>query len=424
MTTSEGARDGVLFEDAVWTWERALPLKYVLCSEEWDGELIVFARCADADGLFVEPAPRRERLTLRGCAPTGRLLKAVERCGGGAGGPGGRAGSGGPAEPLDLGQLAVIVDFPVPGADPGADPFDAFDAHHWDLAAPVLLGCRPSALDPALWDVTVEAEVDGPLWRRAEPADARWLLFNGAGGGGVGECRRVEGLYARRPSPAGPPLRLIGCEPGERLLRRLVRPRADGDRVTLLAVDRTGRVMRSAEHVPLEVVASRPSVLGGTLLDLWLREGPRERPVPAVRPVWDAWFEGPPAEPGSWAAFPPEGRAEWAAFAQARRGAGGPPSGPVRHLDGRYVTDVAALMCALGEAVSGPGGHYHQCWVTLRGCPCGGEQPPEPFTLVWHDAEVARRALAPVSVDTAGETPYFDDVLRLLARVGITVELR
>lgn len=73
---------------------------------------------------------------------------------------------------------------------------------------------------------------------------------------------------------------------------------------------------------------------------------------------------------------------------------------------------------------AGPGGHYHQCWGALRGCVCGGERPPAPFTLVWHDAEVARRALASVSVDTAGETPYVDDVLRLLAKVGITVELR
>ncbi|MGW7366881.1 hypothetical protein ACWGI8_26475 [Streptomyces sp. NPDC054841] len=127
---------------------------------------------------------------------------------------------------------------------------------------------------------------------------------------------------------------------------------------------------------------------------------------------------------GSWAAFPPEGRAEWAAFAAARQGVGQPLADPVRHLDGRHVTDVSALACALGEAVAGPGVHHHQCWGVLRGCQCGGEWPPTPFTLVWHDAEVARRALASVSVDTAGETSYVDDVLRLLARVGITVELR
>ncbi|MEE1782198.1 barstar family protein [Streptomyces sp. SP17BM10] len=146
--------------------------------------------------------------------------------------------------------------------------------------------------------------------------------------------------------------------------------------------------------------------------------------VPAARPVWDAWFEGPPAEPGTWAAFPSEGRAEWSAFAAARQDTGGLPTGPVRHLDGRHVTDVPGLVCAIGEAVAGPGGHYPQCWHALRGCPCGGDAPPEPFTLVWHDAEVARRALAAVSVDTEGQTPYVDDVLRLLARVGITVEPR
>ncbi|MFC9753817.1 hypothetical protein [Streptomyces sp. NPDC056921] len=411
----------MLVEEAVWTWERALPLKYVLVSEEWDGELIVWARCADADGLFVEPAPRRERLTLVECAPTGRLRKAVERVRHRSPAPDGSVGPGGPGR---LGQLDLVVDRPEPGTGPEDGPFCSPDAHRWQLLDPVLLDCRPSARDASLFDVTVEAEIDGPVWHRAEPADARWRLFNGAGGAGLGNCLRADGLYAHRPLPSAPPLRLIGCEPGERLLNRLVRSRADGDRVTLLALDRSGRVMRHQEHMPLGVVASRPSALGGALVDLWLGEGPAVRPAPAVRPVWDAWFEGPPAERGAWAAFPPEGRAEWAAFAAARQGADGPLPDPVRHLDGRHITDVQALVCALGEAVAGPGGHYQQCWGALRGCVCGGERPPAPFTLVWHDAEVAGRALASVSVDTAGETPYVDDVLRLLEKVGITVELR
>ncbi|MEU8437652.1 hypothetical protein AB0F18_33100 [Streptomyces sp. NPDC029216] len=398
----------MVIEERVWTWERALPLKYVLVSEEWDGELTVWARCAGVDGLFVDPAPRRERLTLVGCAPTGRLLKAAERS------------RRRPGEPVDLGALGLIVDFPVPGADPGGDPFDAYGDDHWELLAPVLVGCGPSGEDASLFDLVVEAEVDGPV-RRGEPADAEWRLFNGPGGGSLGGCRRVEGLYGDRPFPASPPLRLIGCEPGESLLRRLVRPRGDGDRVALLAVDRSGRVMRHPEPMPLRVLASRPSVLGGALVDLWLAEGPADRPVPAARPVWEAWFEGPPAEPGAWAAFPSEGRAEWAAFTAARQDAGRPLPGPVRHLDGRHVTDVPGLLCAIGEAVAGPGGHYPQCWHTLRGCPCGGDRPPSPFTLVWHEAGVARSALAAVTVDTAGETPYVDDVLRLLAGVGVTV---
>ncbi|MFJ6567992.1 hypothetical protein ACIQNU_11240 [Streptomyces sp. NPDC091292] len=412
-------------EEAVWTWEREFPLKYVLVSEEWDGERIVWAHCADAENLFVEPAPRRERLTLVACAPTGRLLKAVERARHRTVGPDGHIDS------ADLGDLGLIVDFVVPGADPEADPhkdYDAFDAHHWELIAPVVLACRSSALDASLVDVVIEAEVEGGMWQRPEPADALWRLFNSAVGAGLGECRRVEGLYADRPFRSAPPMRLIGCEPGERLLRRLVRPRADGDRVTFLAVDRSGHVMRHQEFMPLDVVASRPSALGGALVDLWLREGPRVRPAPTARPVWDAWFDGPPTEPGSWAAFPPEGRAEWALFTAARRDTDQTRATPVRHLvrhlDGRHITDVSALTCALGEAIAGPGGHYHQCWGALRGCQCGGEWPDAPFTLVWHDAEVARRALASVNVDTAGETPYVDDVLRLLTRVGITVELR
>ncbi|MFF3020985.1 hypothetical protein [Streptomyces sp. NPDC057939] len=410
--TSEEDADAVEILETVWSWERSLPLKYVLVSEEWDDELIVWAHCADADGLVVESAPRRQRLTLVGGSPTGRLLKAAEQL------------RDRPGTPIDLGALGLIAEFRVPGADPAGDPFHAYDTDHWELLAPVLIDCQPAANDATLVDLVIEAETDGPVWR-GEPAEAEWELFNGSGGGNLGACHRVEGLYGERPFPAPPPMRLIGCQPGERLLRRLVRPRGDGDRVTLLAVDRTGRVMRHQEHLRLQVIASRPSQLGGgALVDLWLREGPADRPDPAVRPVWDAWFEGAPAEPGGWTGFSPEGRREWAAFAAARSDTGSQLPGYVRHLDGRHVTDIPGFVCAIGEAFAGPGGHFNQCWHTLRGCPCGGDVPSSPFTLIWHDADVATRALAAVTVDTAGETPYLDGVLRLLAQVGIAVELR
>ncbi|MER7760389.1 hypothetical protein [Streptomyces sp. NPDC097619] len=419
-------------EDTVWTWERELPLRYVLVSEEWDGELTVWTRCAGADGLFVDPAPRRERLMLVDCAPVGRLLKAVE---------GFHAGSG---RPVPLGELAVIVDFPVFGADPACDPGGAYGDDHWELPDAVLTAAEPSASDPARYDLVVEAEARGPVWRRTEPADAEWSLFNGAGGGGLGVCHRIEGLYSElRPLVTAPPMRLIGCEPGEYLLRRLVRPRADGDRLRLLAVDRSGQVMRSWNDLALSVLASRPSTEGGTLLDLWLAAGPVARPLPETRPVWEAWYEGPPTETGTWAGLSTEGRREWGAFAAARHEAGragtaatstgsdGPSddasddvAAPVRHLDGRHVTDVPGLLCALGEAVAGPGGHDPQCWGVLRGCPCGGVAPATPFTLVWHEAAVARRALAEVTVDTAGERPYVDDVVDFLTGLGITVEFR
>lgn len=198
--------------ESTWTWERDRPLKYVLAEEEWDDEPTVWARCAEADGFFVEPAPHRKRLTLVGCAPTGRLLKAAEHA------------RHRPGEPVGLGALGLIVDFTVPGADPEKDPYGGYRDDHWELLAPVLTGCAPSGLGASLFDLVVEAGVDGPGWRD-EPADAEWRLFNGPGGGGLGACHRVEGLY--RGVPASPPMRLIGCEPGERLLRR---PAPDGPR--------------------------------------------------------------------------------------------------------------------------------------------------------------------------------------------------
>lgn len=58
---------------------RELPLRFALVDEEGDAERTVWARCVDAEGLFADRAAFRERLTLLGCAPTGRLLRAPDR---------------------------------------------------------------------------------------------------------------------------------------------------------------------------------------------------------------------------------------------------------------------------------------------------------------------------------------------------------
>lgn len=47
----------------------------------------------------------------------------------------------------------------------------------------------------------------------------------------------------------------------------------------------------------------------------------------------------------------------------------GTDAGSTCHPDGRFVTDVAGLRCALGEAVAGPGRHLDPCWGMLKGCP-------------------------------------------------------
>ncbi|MBX6384014.1 MAG: hypothetical protein IRZ07_13740 [Microbispora sp.] len=61
--------------DRVWTWDRPLPLRWLLFDEYTDTPGIAMGVCADIDGLFVppEPPPEPERFTLLGCDPAGPL---------------------------------------------------------------------------------------------------------------------------------------------------------------------------------------------------------------------------------------------------------------------------------------------------------------------------------------------------------------
>lgn len=99
-------------------------------------------------------------------------------------------------------------------------------------------------------------------------------------------------------------------------------------------------------------------------------------------------------------------------------------SGGAYHLDGRHVTDVPGLHCAMGEAVNGPGGYYGREWEGLKDCLGGGFGVIPPFTLIWHNAAAARQALADAPGDLEGTLSYMDDVIRLLERCGVTVSLR
>ncbi|MFD0733548.1 hypothetical protein [Planotetraspora mira] len=47
-----------------------------------------------------------------------------------------------------------------------------------------------------------------------------------------------------------------------------------------------------------------------------------------------------------------------------------------------------------------------------------------PFTLIWHDHDIARRALADVVYDPDDRLPYFEDIVQLLERFGVTLVLQ
>jgi hypothetical protein len=383
-------------------WDRDAPVRYLLVREDEEGTEQLWARCAGAEGLFVDPVPPpREVLTLRDCRPAGRLRDAL-------------------AEPesglRSLGDVCVEVSV------------DERPVGWWDLLDAVVLAQHRQAADPTRYDIVLGAAV-GPDEGGSElPAAPRFELFAGpAGGATVGRCRTVDGLYRPRANPTPVPLELIGCEPAEPLLAVLRRPRRrQRDWAELLALDRHGDVMAS-RTVGLAIGDAHPSVPGGTLIDITLVDGGDDRPVPAVRPVWAAWYQGPPTEPNLWARYDGQGRSAWLNLAaRAWRVPASQPdrTGGEHHLDGRFVTDVPGLHCAVGEALLGPGRYFGWGWDALNDCLCGGFGVAPPFTLVWHDSAVARRALADVVGDPEGRLCYFDDVVQLLERCGVTVELR
>ncbi|MCT4356864.1 hypothetical protein M5362_27460 [Streptomyces sp. Je 1-79] len=389
------ARYGQRYEDRTWAWERPHPLRFLLVAEEWDGEQTVWARCAGIRGLFADEEPPRERLTLTGCVPEGRLRKAVD---------------GAARERDRLGDLSLHID----------DETTERPTHDWELADVVVLDSRPNADDASRVDVLIETAVADRPDSRTEPRSGRVRIYNGWGGGWLGECRRVEGLYKPERPVARPALTLVGCQPEELMLRRLTTRRWAGDPVELFVLDRAGRVVRVMEHFFVHVREARPSVLGGALVDIAI-DGGLSKPLPhAARPVWDAWHEGAPSTPNAWAGLDTRGRAQWLGF--TRPVGGEDRVGDTCHLDGRFATDIPGVQCAVGEAIGGPGAHFARCWGALRGCPCGGNRLPGPVTLVWHDAHIAREALASVSADAAGELTYFESVVRLLEQSGIVVE--
>ncbi|MEV5509470.1 barstar family protein [Streptomyces orinoci] len=380
-------------------WDRAFPVKYLLVREDEDGEERFWGRCADVEGLFMDKVPPpREVLTLRGCAPAGPLRDALA--------PGGKA-------TRQLGDVCVEIwdqERPV---------------QWWNLVDTVVLAHRPSRADPALVDVIVGSGVEEDEgWSGALPPSPRFEL-SAQSARALGSCLGVDGLSGPRADPPVFPLELIGCEAAEPLLAVLRGPRKwAGDRVQLWALDGNGRVMYR-HYAGLDITGARPSVLGGTLLDITLTDGGDNRPSLIARKVWETWYRGIPTAPNQWAPYGEQGRNEWLELtATGLSGRRPDRSGGVHHLDGRFVTDVPGLHCAMAEALLGPGKYFGREWNAFRDCLCGGFGVVPPFTLIWHDAHIARRVPADaVSGSGEGGLSYFEDIVRLLERHGATVVL-
>ncbi|WP_405787335.1 barstar family protein [Streptomyces sp. NBC_00029] len=384
-------------------WDRAFPVRYLLVQEDEEGVEQLWGRCAGVEGLFVDPVPPpREVLTLRGCRPDGLLSDALA----------------GPDVSLrSLGDLGLEV-------------WDDEQAvQWWTLVDAVVVAHQPHPADPGRYDIVLGAGVrnDESFFEASEAS--HFELFGGTtvAAASAGRCSAVDGLFVPRADPAPVPLELIGCEAAEPLLVGTQQPRRWArSSAELLVLDRHGAVMAS-RTVGLAVDGARPSVLGDGLEDITLTDGGEDRPPRAVRPVWAAWYQGPPTEPNLWAPYDAQGRAEWLELTTRawRLPAPRPDrSGGEHHLDGRFITDVAGLHCAVAEALLGPGRYFGREWNAFKDCLGGGFGVAPPFTLIWHDFEVARCALADVVEDPLGRLSYFEEIFQLLERRGVTVVLR
>jgi hypothetical protein len=381
-------------------WEREFPVRYLLVQTDADGEEQYWGRCAGVEGLFADKVPPpREVLTLRGCAPEGLLRDALA--------PGGE-------------RTALLGDLCVEVWD------EEQPLQWWNLIDTVVLAHHPNGNDPSLLDVVVGTGVEPEhAWQHTRPAEPRFKVFDGTttSAAPAGRCADVDGLFVMRGGPHRGPLHLVGCEPAEPLSTVLSsRRKFDRDWVELRALDRDGRVMYR-HNVYLRIEKARPSVLGAGLLDITLTHS-GDDPLPLLaRPLWETWYRGVPTTRNQWAPHTAEGRSVWLDLTASGMNDQGPDrSGGVHHLDGRFVTDAPGLHCAMAEALVGPGGYFGREWNAFKDCLSGRFGIAVPFTLIWHDAEVARQAFAD-DVSEDGPT-YFEEVVQLLRRCGVTVELR
>lgn len=376
---------------------------------DWDEETLL-AECADVDGLFApEEPPLADWAWLVGCTP--REVWAA-------------MAADGAARTLWLASRDRL------GTVLGGDAFERA----------VVREVVPDADDPALVDVCVEYTINWwesrvRLPQGAEAAAVLDLAEIAASEDlydppvvdkrALGRCRRVE-YRVVGPWLTVHPMTLLGCTPRGRLADALVGFEADHAEsaeelelgpVWLRVFDRAGRAV---DHVQfrLDIAEVRPSRHGRGRVDLVVTAIAGDRPAPAAAPVWELWYDGPPREPGTWERLDAAGRRAWVQCARVRGraygiGATDHEPGAVHRLAGRHVTDVAALYCALGEAVNGPGGYLGAGLAGLADCLGGGFGARPPFTLEWDGAEVARRHLG----------DEFRRVVDVLTERGVDVRL-
>ncbi len=382
-------------------------------TDDPDGPEETVALCTDAEAYYVDlPRPARHRYELRGCLPKGRLAGAVA------------AALDGGSAPLGGLTLHALDRHGVP-----VEP--AWDV--WCLADVRILGGGPAGAHAAPVDITLEAVMGGHAGEDADeqpevpevPPLFSGFALTGTGDEDFGVCRQVA-LIGKEPEPDVEAPRLLGCELRGPLSAAWEsgEDRFELGGVYLSSLDRSGVVID--EHwTCLHVESWAPSRAGAGRVDLTLDMSCNDFRSSAAGTVHEMWWDGPPREPNLWAPLSSFERGAWSNATQNNRAARPTPGAPVHathHLDGRYITDAQGFGLALGEAVNGPGGYFGSCFGTIEYALGDDRGARPPFTLVWHDHEVARACLGrtPLTYDAS---PSFAEILAFFAQHKVDVVL-
>lgn len=121
-------------------------------------------------------------------------------------------------------------------------------------------------------------------------------------------------------------------------------------------------------------------------------------------------FEFPPKVIGTWRFLSNVQREQWLIaacnrhFKWARRPGGWTDAAPgaVFAIDGAAIVDYSALLCALGEAINGPGGYFGGLSpaLSLQDCLFGGFGVTLPFTLQITNIERCRQQSHGVTIES------------------------
>ncbi|WP_329443180.1 barstar family protein [Streptomyces canus] len=376
-------------------WEQEIPVRYVVKDNDDENILI---RCAGAEGLFWDAElPIKEPLVLVGCVPRGPLSAALD------------------CQPdkasRQLGDLRIEV------WDAGR-PIE-----WWDLFDASVEASHPNSDDPSLMDVSVQAHVagagdditDSPILPTYKLFKGDYLLAD--------SFLAVNFHRTEQHQATGNKIKLIGCQASESLIDPLDESMPAKD-VQLLALNRTGRIM-ARMPLTLNVARSYASKIGRDLIDIENSNGVYDPPPTLARPIWEYWYNGNPEIANEWAQLATEGRREWLNLAFENRVITEiDRSGGTYDLDGKHVTDIPGLHCAIGEALFGPGGYFGKDWRSFNDCLAGGFGVVPPFKLVWNSSGTAFQNLNEVIDNADRSVSYIDEILGLLEISGVTTVLQ